>query len=530
MQGAAAQAVDWVVNVNDSASDPSPAGGLIDYSIRITNDGFNAAPATSLSLTVPSGTVLEATTGAITGCAPLPATGPATVSCPVPALAAGADVSFTAHLRSSVQGTITFGAAVPATAGTATDTQPGNNAVTENTSITAGADIALEMTGPDSAAAGSVVTYALAATNNGPDAVSNLTLTFPVPTGLANITPPSGCTLVGGTYRCAIAGPVAVGATVTQNFQAQIVAASGSTITPAASIGGGTPNDPIPDNNAALKNTEIQAGSDLSIVKSRAPAGTILVGDQVTFTLTPRYSGDSPQGITVTDSLPANYSIVSVTAPGWSATTAGQTVTATRASGTGSGANVALGPITIVAQADTPGSIVNTAQISAATADPNPANNSDDDGGVTIEAPRVDLRANKRGPSPALYVVGQNYDFDISTSNVGNAPFSGQLTMTDHLPAGMTVTSAALNGWTCPALPVAGPANLTCTRDYAPGSPLGVGAQTPIVRLTATVTDAGAQPNGLTVGSRVSDLLCMSGPVHASPKGSMHDDLQGTSG
>jgi hypothetical protein len=30
--------------------------------------------------------------------------------------------------------------------------------------------------------------------------------------------------------------------------------------------------------------------------------------------------------------------------------------------------------------------------------------------------------------------------------------------------------------------------------------------------------------------ARVSDLLCMSDPVHASSKGSMHDDLQGTSG
>ena len=30
--------------------------------------------------------------------------------------------------------------------------------------------------------------------------------------------------------------------------------------------------------------------------------------------------------------------------------------------------------------------------------------------------------------------------------------------------------------------------------------------------------------------ARMSDLLCMSDPVHASPKGSMHDDLQGTSG
>lgn len=29
---------------------------------------------------------------------------------------------------------------------------------------------------------------------------------------------------------------------------------------------------------------------------------------------------------------------------------------------------------------------------------------------------------------------------------------------------------------------------------------------------------------------RVSDLLCMSDPVHASSKGSMHDDFQGTAG
>jgi len=29
---------------------------------------------------------------------------------------------------------------------------------------------------------------------------------------------------------------------------------------------------------------------------------------------------------------------------------------------------------------------------------------------------------------------------------------------------------------------------------------------------------------------RVSDLLCMSDPVHASSKGSMHDDLQRTAG
>ena len=503
-QTAAAQAVDWVLNVSDTDSDPTPAGGLVDYRITVTNDGYNPAPATMLDLAIPAGTVLETTSGAVSGCAPLPATGPATITCPVPALESGASVALTAHVRTAAQGTIGFTASVPTSAGGVSDSQPGNNSVTENTSITAGADISLTLSGPDSAMSGQTVTYGLAATNNGPDPARNLVLDFPVPSGLAGITAPAGCTLAGGAYRCTIAGPVAVGATVTREFQAQIVAASGSTITPAASIGGGTPADPIPDNNGVSRNTQVEAGSDLAIAKSRAPGGTILVGDQVTFTLTPRYSGDSPQGITVTDTLPANYSIVSTDAPGWIVGTAGQTVTATRPSGSGAGANVPLGPITIVARADAAGSVSNTAQIAAtAPDDPNPANNTASDGGVTIQAPQVDLRANPiAGPWPRLYVVGQSYEFGLSGSNVGNAPFVGTFRMTSPLPAGMTVTALDLNGWTCsPGLPLAGPADLICEREYTAAAPLAPGAETPVLKPMINITAPGPMPVGLTVGS-----------------------------
>ncbi|MCV2446176.1 SdrD B-like domain-containing protein [Paracoccus sp. DMF] len=503
-QAAVAQSVDWVVNIDDSGSDPSPAGGLVDYTIRIANDGLSPAPATTLGLDVPSGAVLEATTGAIAGCAPLPATGPQRVSCLVPALAADAHASLTAQLRTSTQGMIGFTASVPTGMAGAIDGQPGNNAVTENTSLTAGADVALTLSGPDNAPSGAVVTYSFVARNNGPDPVGNLTLGFAVPAGLANIVPPpsAGCMLAAGTYSCPIAGPVAAGMTVTRSFQAQVVRASGLTVTPAASIGGGSVPDPVPANNSTQKTTGIAPGSDLSISKSRAPGGVILMGQQVTFTLTPRYSGDSPQGITVTDTLPAHYSLVSYNAPGWNVTTSGQTVTATRAAGSGTGANLALGPITIVARADAAGNVSNTAQIVSATPeDPNPANNGASDGGVTIQAPQVDLRANKSGPSPALYVVGQSYNFTISTSNIGNAAFVGRLRMTDQLPAGLRVTHAAPNGWSCTALPVTGPAPLSCQRDYSSAAPLGVNGTTPAVTLTAEATQAGAQPNGLTVGS-----------------------------
>lgn len=502
-RGAAAQAVDWVINLSDTGSDPTPAGGLVDYQITVANDGYAAAPATVLSLAVPAGATIEATSGAIPGCAPLPAAGPATVLCPVPPLGAGASLGLAAHLRAAAQGTIGFAASVPTGTGTTIDSEPGNNAVAENTSITPGADIGLTVTGPESALSGRVVTYGLVARNNGPDPASNLMLSFPVPAGLVVTSVPSGCTLSGSTYSCAIAGPVAAGATETRNFQARIVAASGQPVTPAAGIGGGSPVDPVPQNDSAAKTTQIEPGSDLVITQSRAPGGTILIGQQVTFTLTPTYHGDSPQGIAVTDTLPGNYSIVSVSAPGWSVDVTGQTVTATRASGGAAGAGVALGPIAIVARAETAGSVNNTAKISAASPDdPTPANNSASSGNVTIQAPQVDLQANKSGPSPALYVLGNAYPFQISVSNAGNAPFVGMVQMTDHLPAGLTANAVALNGWSCsPALPLAGPADLACQRSYGAASPLAAGATTPAVTLTAQVTAVGPIHNALTVGS-----------------------------
>jgi ABC-type molybdate transport system substrate-binding protein len=44
-----AQDVDWVTNINDTGSDPTPAGGLITYQVTVTNNGFDAAPANTLA-------------------------------------------------------------------------------------------------------------------------------------------------------------------------------------------------------------------------------------------------------------------------------------------------------------------------------------------------------------------------------------------------------------------------------------------------------------------------------------------------
>ncbi|MFN3846697.1 MAG: SdrD B-like domain-containing protein, partial [Paracoccaceae bacterium] len=507
---AVAQNVDWVVNLSDTGFDPTPAGGTVSYALTVENNGFSPAPATTVSLTIPAGTTFTGATGTITGCTPTPSPGPSTVVCTVPALAFTQAVSLVADVRTTVAGNISVTAAVP----TAGDTDSTNNSVTQATTVTAGADMSLSLTGPATASSGSLVSYAFGARNNGPDPVSNVVVQFPVPTGIANVTPPAGCVLSGSTYNCTIAGPVAVGATVTRTFQGQVSAASGSTITAVGSVSGGNPADPVAANNGASLNTTVTAGSDLRITKARSPAGALLVGANVTFTLTPRYTGDSPNGIVVSDTVPANYAINSVMAPGWSCTVTGQDVQCTLASGSGPGANIALGPISIATTVVSAGTPTNSATISASgPVDPVPANNTATDGGATITAQTIDLRANKSGPTPALVVVGNVYSFSISTSNVGTTAFFGTIEITDTLPAGLEVTAFTLNGWSCtPAAPVTGPASILCTRTYTAGAPLAAGATTPSVGMTATVTAAGSLANGLTVGSPDPNLPDLNTP------------------
>ncbi len=499
VSAAAWGAVDWVVNNSDTGYDPVPAGGDVVYVVRIGNNGNDPAPSTTLTLTIPPTTDFVGAVG-------MSCTGTGPVLCTVPALSAagnsGDEAAVNVTLRTTAQGTVTLSASVPATG----DADAGNNAASQTTTVNAGADIQVALSGPASAQAGAAATYTFTVTNNGPNASGPQTLSFPVPAGLTGITPPGGCTLGGGTYTCTVAA-LGVGASATRAFTGQIAAAGGSTLTPSGSVAAASGAlDPLTANNTATFSTTVTAGSDLRIIKSRAPAGALLVGQAVTFTLTPSYTGDSPTALTITDTLPANYTLGALTSPqnGWTCSAVGQTVTCTKAAGSGAGANVALGVVVIPATASGAGTgVQNTASVSAGgPGDPNSANNSASDTSVTISAATVDLRANKSGPNPALVVAGVPFTWSISATNIGSAAFYGTLTMTDTLPAGVTVTAYTLNGWSCsPAAPVVAPGPITCTRVYTSGAPLAASATTPTVGLSATAASSGALVNSMTVSS-----------------------------
>lgn len=210
---ASAQSYDWVVNVNDAGSDPTVAGGDVTYNVTVNNNvsvtGAGEAPETVIDLDIPAGGILKDVTN--TTCDPaLPITGPATVSCVIPALAEDETFALSAIVTSTESGTITLTGGVPST----NDAAPANNIFGETTTILSGADVALEVNGPTEATSGETVTYTYTLDNNGPDTVTESVVEIPAITGLTITSVPSYCSASAGGYLCSIPDDIAAGDTI----------------------------------------------------------------------------------------------------------------------------------------------------------------------------------------------------------------------------------------------------------------------------------------------------------------------------
>ena len=496
-----AQSIDWLINVDDTVT-PAPAGGLLEIPISVTNNGFDAAGATTVDIIIPANTTFESFSGTITDCAPLPAAAGATVTCNVPPLASSGSAAMLFGLRTEVAGGPTIEASVPTVSATGeADINTANNVQSKVLTLTAGADVVLSIAAPATAASGEIIDYVFTATNNGPNDVTNLEFTFEQPSGLENFVAPAGCSLDGTLYTCLIPGPVVVGDSVDLPFQAQVIAGGGSTITALAEVSGGSPDDPDISNNSVSPALTVTSGSDLAMAKSVAGASPLLVGDTTSFTLSPSYSGEVPTGLTITDTVPSNYVVQSVTpaaGSGWACAFDAGTgvVNCTKAGGDLPGNMQPLGDIVIEVLINEEGLAENFATIASSDiVDPNSFNDTDGDGGVVIEEPFIDLAVGKAGIDPALFVVGQEYDFALTATNEGNEVYTGEIVLTDILPVGMTVTS--VSGWACTPVPLVGDGvtPLVCTRDFTGADALGVEATTPSAIITVESTAVGPFTN-----------------------------------
>ncbi|MDZ7773514.1 MAG: SdrD B-like domain-containing protein [Balneolaceae bacterium] len=508
---ATAQNVDLVLNVTD-APDPVAAGGTVTYSVRITNDDVtNTATGVELTVSVPA----DMNYGGFTGPGGLTCSGmtvggsgPGTVTCSISSIATNSVLEFDLFLETTASGTEDVDFEV---SGDQNDPDTANNTHTATTTVISGANLSITISGSSTAASGAEVFYTITVGNAGPDPASGVQVQYPIPTGLS-ITGglPAGCSQAGGTITCSIGGSIASGGSVSvAPIEAQITVSSGSTITNSASVqitdSPPAAQDPESGNNTDTFDTSVTAGSDVAITKSRSQSAPYFVGDTFNFVLAPNYTGDVPFLLEVEDVVPANYTINSgsfaTTQNGWNCSLSGQTVTCTQNSGSSPGESQSLGTITIPVEVTSSGvGVTNTATITSDNPfDPDMSNNSDDDGGATLQDPYADLSLTKTGPNPALVVIGQQFEFTLRARNNGPEEFYGTLEITDALPANIEITGFTLNGWSCTpgsgSLPIAGGQNLSCERTYTSGSPLSANSNTPNLVLQAVANAAGSVNN-----------------------------------
>ena len=459
------------------------ANGAIAYTLAVSNGGPSTATSVSVADTLPAGVSFVSASG--TGWTCGQAAG--VVTCTRASLALGAAPAITVNVTAPASaGSLVNTATVSAAT---TDPDLTNNTDQITTTVTAVADLSLTKTGPATVAAGGAVAYQLAVSNGGPSAATTVSVSDTLPPGVGFVSA-SGtgwtCGEAAGVVTCTrpSIGAGNTAPTVTINVTAP--AAAGSLVN-TATVSAAT-TDPDLTNNTDQTTTTVTALADLAITKT-GPA-TVAAGGGVTYQLAVSNGGpSSATSVSVSDTLPAGVSFVSASGGGWTCGEAAGVVTCTRPSLTVGSAPTITVNVTAPAAA---GSLVNNATVSAATADPNLSNNTDQL--ITTVTAVADLSLTKTGP--ATIGAGGAIAYQLAVSNSGPSAAT-TVSVSDTLPAGVSFVSASGTGWTCGE--AAGV--VTCTRPS-----IGAGNTAPTITVNVTAPAAtGSLVNTATASAATTD-------------------------
>jgi uncharacterized repeat protein (TIGR01451 family) len=434
---------------------PHFAGDAVTFSIVITN--FGPSDATNVQVTdAPQNVSITNVSGS--GCTGFP--------CTIPVIAAGTNTAVT------VTGTITAPGAFDNTA-TATaaepDPDPSDNTDDDGSATGPTADISLvkNLTTAGPFTVGDSIDYTITISNAGPSAATDINVTD-VPSNLTiSSVSGSGC----AAFPCTIANLAADDATVIY-VTATVVA--GGTFNNTATA---TPSEPDPDptDNTDEDGDVASPAAELSLTKTLTTAGPYSAGGAVSFDIVVSNNGPSTAtNVQVTDT-PTNFNVTGVAGSGCAALPC---TIASLASG-------ATATITVTGNVGAAGTFGNSATVTGDQDDPDPTNNTDDDGSVTEAS--ADVSVVKTLDTAGPYTVGQSITYLITISNAGPSPATNVL-VTD-VPANMVIDS--VSGAGCTALPCTIPA-------------IGTGANA-ILTVSATITGTGAFNNTVTVDAAEPD-------------------------
>jgi uncharacterized repeat protein (TIGR01451 family) len=228
-------------------------------------------------------------------------------------------------------------------------------------------------------------------------------------------------------------------------------------------------------NNKAIDVTVTFNSPDLTITKTHT--GTITVGTPFNYVITVKNSGTpSTSGtVTVNDALPVGLTWNSTTATGWSCSGT-STIQCTRSDALAP--NGTYPTITLNVTPTAAGTVTNTATVTGG-GESNTGNNSASDPTTVVNG--VDLTIDKSHSGD--FTLGANGAYTLAVANGGGTPTTGTVTVTDVLPGGLALVSAAGTGWTCNTPPAT---TVTCTRTTA----IAAGVTAPSITLTVSVAEA----------------------------------------
>lgn len=372
-----ATAVSTVVtsaNLGVTKSGPPTAAAGSNVTFTVTASNFGPSDATNVALTdlVPAPTTYVSATQT---------SGPAftcdtDIDCTIATFPAGATAAFTFvfAVPAEATGTITNTATIDSPV---TDPSSGNDSSTVMTAIAPTADLSVVKNGPAAITAGATVTYDITVNNAGPSTATNVSLTDQLPpmttfvSATQNTGPAFTCGQAGGTVTCTIA-TLAPSTPATFTFVFDTDPAIAGSFDNTAAVSSST-SDPSGTNNTSTVTTGIDPGpTDLSITKT-ADVSRAGFGQPVNYTITVTNNGPATAfGTTVTDILPAGTTFQSATPSQGSCT---GTTTVTCNLGTLAPAGTATIALTILMPHD-PGTVTNTATVSAANAETDPDDNS----------------------------------------------------------------------------------------------------------------------------------------------------------
>jgi large repetitive protein len=477
--------------------DPVIAGNAVSYQLSVHNAGPSNATGAVVTDTVPAGMVPTSATWPSGTCSIVGRS----VSCPVGAVANGATVVVT--INATVSSAMPAGPASNTASVTSStpDSAPSNSSDTFVSTVNRSANlVASKSVSSPTVVAGNTVTYQIGVVNTGPSTaeVAQLVDTIPAGMTIVSVTPTGGtCDTSGNTITCD-AGTLGVLSSLAAVVVVRVDAAQAAgTLTNTVTASSATP-DPTPVNTASVP-VAVTVASDLKVTKTPSTA-TLRAGDPLSFTISVMNLGPSDaQSVVATDTLPAGFTVTSITSSLGSCTDAVCSI-ATLAAGS-------TATIVVTGNVDssvTASPMTNTVAVTTATTDPVTTNNTA--GAPVVVTTAADLRLSKSA-SPASVVAGQTITWTINVVNDGPSDALAA-TVTDVLPSGIAdaVISSSVGG--CTALPCSlgtivsgGTASITITAtvsaDYA-ATTLDNAAS-----VTSTTPDSNTTNNAASVSTAV---------------------------